>query len=314
MNMESNIVSFLDIPYAGQSEAQKLDILLPDGGKKPYPVILLIHGGGFEGGDKNEYLYNDVPQALAKGYAVVSINYRLSSEAKFPAQIFDAKAAVRYIRANATKYDFDPARIVALGFSAGGYLAALLGTSGDVPELEDLSMGNADQSSRINAAVVQAAPIDFLEMDRQHRLLKHNLLSFNDVEDGAESKLIGGLISKFPEKCRAANPMTYIKDDNPPFYIQYSKNDAAIPYLQGIMLGEYLKAVIGESKVVLDISETGGHGPEPFGPPGTGPGPGQRVRPMAPPPGSPPPGPGLPLDKVFVFLDKVLKVNNLLGC
>jgi acetyl esterase/lipase len=307
MNMKSNI-SFLDIPYAGQSEAQKLDILLPDGGKKPYPVILLIHGGGFEGGDKNEYLYNDMdmPQALAKGYAVVSINYRLSSEAKFPAQIFDAKAAVRYIRANAAKYDFDPARIIALGFSAGGYLAALLGTSGDVPELEDLSMGNAGQSSRINAAVVQAAPIDFLEMDRQHRLLKHHPLFFNTTEDGPESKLIGGLISKFPEKCRAANPMTYIKDDNPPFYIQYSKNDAAIPYLQGIMLGEYLKAVIGERKVVIDISETGGHGPEPFGPLGTGPG--QRVRPMAPPPGSPPPGGmGFPLDKVFVFLDKVLK-------
>ena len=310
--MKSNIVSFLDIPYAGQSEAQKLDILLPDGGKKPYPVILLIHGGGFESGDKNEYLYNDVPQALDKGYAIVSINYRLSSEAKFPAQIYDAKAAVRYIRANAPKYDFDPARIVALGFSAGGHLAALLGTSGDVPELEDLSMGNADQSSRINAAVVQAAPLDFLEMDRQHRLLKHNPLVFNDTEDGPESKLVGGLISKFLEKCRAANPMTYIKDDNPPFYIQYSKNDGAIPYLQGIMLGEYLKAVIGESKVVIDISEAGGHGPEPFGPPGSGPSPG--VRPMPPPPGSPPPegvSIGLPLDKVFVFLDKVLTGNKL---
>ena len=83
------------------------------------------------------------------------------------------------------------------------------------------------------------------------------------------------------------------------------------------MLGEYLKAVIGKSKVVLDISETGGHGPEPFGPPGTGTGPGQKVRPMDTPPAGPPPegvSIGLPLDKVFVFLDKVLKGNKLLGC
>jgi acetyl esterase/lipase len=296
--MKSNTVSFRDVPYAGQSEAQKLDILLPGGGKKPYPVLFLVHGGGFEMGDKSEYRDSYVPQALAKGYAVVSINYRLSSEAKFPAQIFDAKAAVRYIRADAAKYGFDPARIVALGFSAGGHLAALLGTSGDVPELEDPGMGNAGQSSRVNAAVVQAGPLDFLQMDLQHRLLKHHPLAFNDREGSAEAKLLGGRPGLVPEKSRAANPMTYIKEDNPPFYIQYAKEDGAIPYFQGIMLGEYLKAVIGESKVVIDISDTGGHGAN-FSPPTDD----MLQKPAGPPPGNM----GFPLEKVFAFLDKVLK-------
>ena len=97
----------------------------------------------------------------------MSINYRLSGEAKFPAPVQDAKAAVRWIRANAQRHHFDPNRIAAWGSSAGGYLAMMLGTSAGVETLEDRSMGNPDQPSNIQAVVDWFGPTDFLKMDEQ---------------------------------------------------------------------------------------------------------------------------------------------------
>ena len=107
-----------------------------------------------------------VQPMLERGYAVVSINYRLSHEAIFPALIYDVKAAIRWIRANAAKYNFHPDKVAAWGSSSGGYLAAMLATTGDVKELEDLSMGNPKKSSRVNVAVDWYGPTDFLLMDR----------------------------------------------------------------------------------------------------------------------------------------------------
>jgi acetyl esterase/lipase len=249
--------SFFDVPYATQSKAQELDIYLPARGTKPYPVIVWFHGGGFLIGDKREGIAPHAEPMLAGGYAVVSINYRFSSEAIFPAQIYDAKAAIRWIGANAEKYNFNPGKIVATGSSAGGYLAALLGTSAHVKELEDLSMGNPEQSSRVNAVVDWFGPIDFLQLNVQHAQLGQKA-QHND-EDSFESKLIGGQPAKFPEKCRAANPMSYIRADNPPFYIQHGLIDDMVPYLQSVNLAEALKAVIGQDKVRLELIENAGH-------------------------------------------------------
>ena len=118
---------FLDIPYASLSPAQKLDIYLPDEGEGPFPVIVWIHGGAFMGCDKADLQVLPAIEGLKRGYAVVSINYRLSGEARFPAPVYDAKAAVRWIRANAQRYHFDPGRIAAWGSSAGAYLAIDVG-------------------------------------------------------------------------------------------------------------------------------------------------------------------------------------------
>lgn len=142
-----------DVPYADQSPAQKLDIFLPDTGEGPYPVILAIHGGGFMGGDKDSGEVNAEMTGLTRGYAVVTVNYRLSGEAPFPAAVYDVKAAVRFLKAHASEYQLDPDRIAAWGDSAGGNLASMLGTTGGHGELEDLSMGNADQDSRVRCVV-----------------------------------------------------------------------------------------------------------------------------------------------------------------
>lgn len=135
----------LDIPYANLSPPQKLDLYLPDESDRPVPVIVAIHDGAFMGCDKADMQVLPMLEGLKRGYAVISINYRLSWEAKFPALVQDAKAAIRWIRANASRYHFNPDRIAAWGSSAGGYLTIMLGTSSGVRELEDLSLGNPAQ-------------------------------------------------------------------------------------------------------------------------------------------------------------------------
>ena len=110
---------FLDIAYADKSKAEKLDIYLPNEGKGPFPVIIFIHGGAFMFGDKADDQVNPALEGVKRGYAVVSVNYRMSGEAVFPAAIQDVKAAIRFVRANAAKYHLDPKRIASFGNSAG---------------------------------------------------------------------------------------------------------------------------------------------------------------------------------------------------
>ena len=123
---------YRDLAYGRHSPAQRLDLYLPRQGQTPYPVVLAIHGGGFISGDKADGQVTPVLESLRRGYAVAAVNYRLSGEATFPAAINDVKAAIRWLRAHAGEYQLDPARFAAWGESAGGNLAALAGTSGDV--------------------------------------------------------------------------------------------------------------------------------------------------------------------------------------
>ena len=156
---------FLNIPYASLSPSQKLDVYLPDEGEGPFPVIMAFHGGAFMGCDKADLQVLPMLEGFKRGYAVVSCNYRMSGEAKFPALVQDAKAAVRWVRANARQYSFDPQRIAAWGGSAGGYLSTMLGTSAGIIGLEDLSLGNPDQPCNVQAVVAWYGPTNFLKMD-----------------------------------------------------------------------------------------------------------------------------------------------------
>jgi acetyl esterase/lipase len=249
--------AYFDIPYANISDTQKLDIYQPKCGKQPVPVLLYFHGGGWIMSDKQEGIKSLAEQMLAAGYAFISANYRFSSEAKFPAQIQDAKAVVRWIRANSAKYWFDSSKIVTGGDSAGGYLAALLGTSGGIADLEDLSLGNSEQSSRVNAVIDWFGPLDFLSMDIQHTSLGQQ--GNHSDPDSPESQFIGGSINDFAEKCRKANPINYLKPDNPPFFIIHGKADGAVPYLQSVTLADKLKSTLGVGKVHLELVENAGH-------------------------------------------------------
>jgi len=257
---------FLDVPYASPSQAQKLDIYLPDEGKGRFPVIVWIHGGAFMGGDKADLQVLPPLEGLKRGYAVVSINYRLSGEARFPALVHDAKAAIRWIRANARIYHFDPSGIAAWGGSAGGYLALMLGTSAGVRKLEGLSMGNPDQSSTVQAVVDWYGPSDFLKMDEQ--LEESGLRPLPGMEhngaDSPESLLLGRKITEVPEQVRAANPLTYVQPKAPPFLIQHGTRDATVPVQQSVVAAAVLKAVLGDGMVALKLLEGAGHGDKRF--------------------------------------------------
>jgi acetyl esterase/lipase len=275
---------FLNIPYAGFSPAQKLDIYLPEAGEGPFPVIMSIHGGAFMGCDKSDAQVLPMMEGLKRGYAVVAVNYRLSWEAVFPALVQDVKAAVRWIRANAQQYYFDPQRIAAWGGSAGGYLSAMLGTSAGIPELEDLGMGNPDQPSNVQAVVDWFGPTNFLKMDEQ--LTASGLTPADGTEhNGAnspESLLLGGKITEIPEKVNAANPETYIRPNAPRFLIQHGTRDPIVPVHQSIEFAAKMARVCGEDWVVLDLLENAEHADPRFETP-------QNVH------------------KVFVFLDQCLK-------
>ena len=250
MNTVSKV--FKDIPYANISTRNKLDIYLPATGNGPYPVVMNIHGGAFMRGDKGDYKLNAPAAALARGYAVVSINYRLSGEAPMPAAIYDAKAAIRWVKANAKEYGFDPDRIAVWGDSTGGNLAAMMGTtSHGIPLLEDMSMGNADQNSSVAAVVIWAGNIDFLAMDDQFR--KSGLGKPDKSEyQSASSQYIWAPITEAPFLCKVANPTSYITPGNNPYFlIQHGTLDHIVPFEQSVNFAAELKKVIGEDKVTF---------------------------------------------------------------
>jgi acetyl esterase/lipase len=252
---------FLNLAYASISAAQQLDVYLPNEGEGPFPVIIAIHGGAFMGCDKADLQVLPMLEGLKRGYAVVSINYRMSGEAKFPALVQDAKAAIRWVRANAAQYKFDPNRIAAWGGSAGGYLSNMLGISAGIPELEDLSLGSADQPCNVQAVVAWYAPANFLKMDEHlaaSGLLAAPGLRHNEA-NSPESLLLGQLITEVPEKVNAANPETYIRPAAPPFLLQHGTKDPVVPVQQSIEFAEKLRPILGEENVTLELLEGAEH-------------------------------------------------------
>ena len=250
---------WLNISYATISPAQKLDIYLPDEGNGPFRVIISIHGGAFMFGDKADEHVNPMLEGLKHGYAVVSINYRLSGEALFPKNINDVKAAIRWVKANAAIYKMNPDKIVVWGGSAGGNLSALAGTSADVKELEDLSLGNANQSSRVQAVVDWFGPTNFLLMDGQLKETGNGKPDHSDA-NSPESKLMGQKISEIPSKVQLANPETYISKDDPPFLIEHGTKDQLVPTQQSVNFAAKLTPVLGKEKVTIHLLKDARHG------------------------------------------------------
>lgn len=243
-----------DIVYSKVGDRELLlDLCLPAERSAPAPVIVWVHGGGWRNGSKNAG--SQARGMLERGYAVVDVGYRLSGEAIFPAQVEDCKAAVRWVRANATKYGFDPNRIGAWGSSAGGHLVAFLGTAGDVKEFDTET--NAQYSSRVQAICDWFGPTDLLQMD-EHMIEGSRLV--HDDPGSPESLLVGGPIQNEPYKsvARKANPITYVTRDDPPFLIMHGDKDMLVPLHQSELLLDALnKAGVSAS---LYVVKGGGHG------------------------------------------------------
>jgi acetyl esterase/lipase len=272
---------WFDVAYASQSPAQKLDIYLPNEGKDDFPVIVAIHGGAFKMGDKGDMQLNGMLEGLKRGYAIVSINYRMSGEAIFPAAVYDCKTAIRWIKANAKTYHLNPNKIATWGGSAGGHLAAMIGTSSGIKDLEDFSQGNKEFSSEVQAVVDWFGPINFNTMDAQFKISNKGKTD-HDNSDSPESLYIGKKITEAHDLVKKTNPATYITKNDPPFFIEHGKEDQLVPTEQSIDFAADLEKILGKNKVTLTILPDTRHGGPQFETPEN-------------------------LDRVFQFLDKYLK-------
>ena len=229
----------------------RMDIYSPKSISRALPVVLWIFGNRWSRGSKN---HPPPLNLMSRGYIVVSIEYRLSGEAPFPAAIEDCKAAVRWIRANAAAYHFDGDHIGAWGHSAGGHLAALLGTSAGVAELEG-SDDNAGFSSRVQAVCVMAGPSDIVQF---YDTVSNSNEGMASIARESIEQFLGGPVEQNSAKAIAASSTTYVSKDDPPFLIIHGENDESIPVSQGKMLCSKLKAA--GVQVTLIVAEGRGHG------------------------------------------------------
>jgi len=244
-----------DLDYVGdRNPRHRLDLLLPRNpvDSKPLPVIAFIHGGGWRGGDKSSGLQRISGLVATGRYVGVTIGYRLTGEATWPAQIHDCKAAIRWLKAHAEEYRFDPDRIAAFGSSAGGHLVAMLGVSGGVEDLEGRLGPHGEHDSRVAAVVDFFGPTDFLAMNDQPGRIDHN------AARSAESRLVGGPIRKHVDRCRHASPLTYVDSGDVPFLIVHGDRDDVVIFPQSQLLQAALrKAAV---PVALVTVKGGGHG------------------------------------------------------
>ena len=245
-----DVQSEIDVVYemAGDHEL-KLDLYWHPTVKEAEPLIVWIHGGAWRGGDKAEPLA--ALRMLRLGYAVASINYRLSSEATFPAQIYDCKAAIRWLRSRSSDYRLDPERFGVWGPSAGGHLAALLVTAGNVDELEG-DLGVTGVSSRVQAICDWFGPTDFLTMNETPGKIDH------DAPDSPGVKLIGAPVQERPDLARRANPIAFVTRDTPPFLILHGAKDREVLPNQSEALHQALQDQGVPSTLV--VLEDQGHG------------------------------------------------------
>ena len=230
-----------DVEYGRAGDRSlKLDVYQPaKRAADQLPVIVWIHGGGWRNGNKSSGR-RLIPFVATGNYVGISVGYRLSGEALWPAQIHDCKAAIRWIRANAKKHGIDPERIGLWGSSAGGHLVSLLGTSSDAKALEGKN-GSPEATTRVKCVVDYCGPSELT-------VFKHVRLD----------QLFGKPFKERQAAAKAASPATYVTKDDPPFLIVHGTKDRTVPISQAELLHKKMK------KAGVDVTfvkmEGGGHG------------------------------------------------------
>jgi acetyl esterase/lipase len=236
------VLVYKDLSYVlNGDELQKLDLYVPESGEKPLPLIVWIHGGGWKGGSK---AYCPPLAWSKKGYAVASVNYRLSQVAKFPAQIKDCKAAVHWLRAHAKAYRIDPDHVAVWGGSAGGHLASLVGTAGDVAAWEE---GHQASSSQVQAVIDWYGRADLTPVCKD-----------SAYADSPSASLLGGSGRGVALLAREASPILHVSQDDPPFLIMHGDMDKVVPVQQSRAFAEALRKA--GVKVNLVVLKGAGHG------------------------------------------------------
>ncbi len=241
-----------DVTYGtGGSTALKLDVYMPSGVSSPTPAILFIHGGGFKGGSKGAAT-DDGPMLAKHGVAVVSVDYRLSGTAIFPAPLYDVKGAVRFVKAHASEYNIDPNAIFSLGESAGGVLASLLGVTEGNATLEGSVGGNLGYTSNVVGVINISGSYVASIVDTMSPGIK-NAISAETGCDPVPS-------TQCESTYEALSPETYINSGDSPFIILHGDKDGSVPTIQATTLDSKLGAVgvASEIYVASDLAHVGG--------------------------------------------------------
>ena len=245
-----------DLDYVGNGNPrQMLDLYLPEKIDEPVPVVIWIHGGAWRQGSKKNA--GRVLRVAEGKYAVVSVGYRLTQEAQWPAQIHDCKAALRFVRANAKKYGLDANKIAVWGSSAGGHLVCLLGTTQNDEALDGKLGPYVGAKTSVNCVVNFFGPTDFVKMDSQGSSMNHNAAS------SPEGQLLGGVVSELTQKAKEASAHYHVSKDDAAILTVHGTKDRLVPYVQGKAFDEALDKA-GVRSVLLTV-EGGGHG-NGFGP------------------------------------------------
>jgi acetyl esterase/lipase len=240
-----------NIPYVAQpTSRQNFDLYLPrNHNEQPFPLIVWIHGGAWMMGIKD---WDNVKYLVRHGYAIASIDYRISPENKFPAQIQDCNAALNFILAHATNYGIDPKRFVVGGGSAGGHLALLLGLARGERDF------GADPSVRPLAILDFFGPADLNKM-KDDLLTIHSDKGIELLQD-AGTKLLGAPVEQTPDKAKAASPITYVSAAGPPVLVLQGGNDDLVPAAQSRRLHAALDAT-GVKNQLIVLDNVGHDGP-----------------------------------------------------
>jgi acetyl esterase/lipase len=253
--LPEGVIPLLNLSYADtDNPRQTLDLFLPEKRTKDalLPIIVYIHGGGWKNGRKESGMGKLAPYLATGSFAAASINYRLSGESIWPAQIHDCKAALRWLKGNAKKYGFDAEKMAVWGNSAGGHLVAMLGVSGGVKALEGKLGKHLDQDSRVSCVVDFCGPTHFLSMGKFPSNIDH------DAPNSPESQLLGGAVQENKKVANKASPMTYVTKDDAPTIIVHGTEDPLVPFNQAEIFHKALTKV-GVKNTFLPM-EGMGHG------------------------------------------------------
>lgn len=249
IQLPSGVQVETDIAYAQQSEAQKLDLYLPaENDETLRPALVVVHGGGWRGGDKQRGQWRALPaQYASEGYVAISVNYRLTGEAPWPAQVEDVKAAVRWLRGHAQEHRVDPERIGAYGNSAGAHLVSLLGLVKTADGLEGTGPYQ-EHSSLVQAVCASATPTDFLNWGESGRLAQR-----------LGSTFLAGPEGRLEDRAKQASPITYVRGDAPPFLLIHGTADSTVPIQQSNRFAKALRDA-GAEEVRYMILDNEDHG------------------------------------------------------
>jgi acetyl esterase/lipase len=257
---------YAGVSYASNSSAQVCDIYLPEG-EGVHPVIILFHGGGFMFGDQNMDLIQPVIKAgVAHGYAVVSADYRKSSEAVFPAALSDAKAVVRFVKEKADEYGFDADRIAVWGESAGAYLASMTAVTPGEKSLDGDVTDYSTQDESVNALVDFYGPIEFYTMDEEFTEMGQTE-NANHSQDSFECNFLGVAdMTADKDATYASYWETYVDSvpEDLKVWIQAGTEDVQVPNTQSQNFAERLGKIIGTDNVQFSLIEGAGHEDELF--------------------------------------------------